>query len=210
MEKQPQERNKERSKQVILDTAIKLLKEKGIKNFTVENLAKRSGKSRRLIYNYYGNVDEILKAVLNKSDFWLTLEERIEEVILKQKSENTKNLASLVFSNHCDTFYKDSLIQEISALELTNKSGLLYNISNSRERIGEKLFEVAEPDFENTNVSIRMLSAILIGGINYVLLHSKTNASTFCGLNLNNEQDFNLLKKTIDQIIGWAYEAERQ
>lgn len=210
MEKQTQERNKERSKQVILDTAIILLKEKGIKNFTVESLAKKSGKSRRLIYNYYGNADEILKAVLNKSDFWLTLEERIEEVILKQKSKNTKDLASLVFSNHCDTFYKDSLIQEISALELTNKSGLLYNISNSRERIGEKLFKVAEPDFENTNVSIRMLSAILIGGINYVLLHSKTNASTFCGLNLNSEQDFNLLKKTVDQIIGWAYSTERQ
>src|SRR5699024_2975605 len=112
MEKQPQERNKERSKQVILDTAIKLLKEKGIKNFTVENLAKKSGKSRRLIYNYYGNVDEILKAVLNKSDFWLTLEERIEEVILKQKSENTKNLASLVFSNHSNTSYKNPLFQE--------------------------------------------------------------------------------------------------
>lgn len=199
-----QRRNKEESKQVILDTAIKLLKEEGLKSFSMGKLAQESGKSRRLIYNYFGGTEDVLRAVLQKSDFWLALETQLDEVLKNRKDNgNTLDLATLVFSNHCETFQNDPLVQEISALELTHSTDSLTHISDSRERVGEKLFEVAEPDFEGTDISIRMVSALLIGGINYMLLHNKMNDSTFCGLNL--DQDFPLLKKTVSQIIGWAY-----
>lgn len=198
-------RNKEESKRVILDTAIMLLKTQGSNGFTIENLAKESGKSRRLIFSYYGNLRNILKEVISVSDYWISMEKEIEPMVDMAKKDNAQSLASSIFVEHLNLFFNNPLVQEVSSFELTKESDLLKEVSQARERVGDMLFQVAEPHFENTDVSIRGVSALLVGGINYLTLHNKWKHSNFCGIDLNNEEDFELLSKTIKQIVEWAY-----
>ncbi|MCK4313086.1 MAG: TetR/AcrR family transcriptional regulator [Candidatus Cloacimonetes bacterium] len=57
------EKIREKSRNLIINTAMELFAQKGYHNTTIEKIAQKAGISKGLIYNYYKSKDELLESV---------------------------------------------------------------------------------------------------------------------------------------------------
>ena len=68
-------RNKEETKDRIIDAAGRLLAEGGFRKLGVNAVAREAGVDKVLIYRYFGGMPELLRAFGVSGDFWPTFEE---------------------------------------------------------------------------------------------------------------------------------------
>jgi len=122
-------------------------------------------------------------------------------------SENAGALeANSLLQAQFDILLKDKVWQKIIHWELGESKKVLRKIADKREDTGERLLSLIDPYFENTDTNIRATLALLIGGIYYLSLHSKSNGSTVCGIDINEEKGKLAVEKTIKNIIYDAFE----
>jgi len=122
-------------------------------------------------------------------------------------SENAGALeANSLLQAQFDILLKDKVWQKIIHWELGESKKVLRKIADKREDTGERLLSLIDPYFENTDTNIRATLALLIGGIYYLSLHSKSNGSIVCGIDINEEKGKLAVEKTIKNIIYDAFE----
>lgn len=200
-------RNKPETIRLFKEAAQRLLAHGGIKALGINSLEREAGKSKSLIYAYFGGISGVLREALDSNDVWLAYSGQIREILAQSHDDDGKGLAVMMVKEHFSKFSKDRLAQEVSLLELSSKGdNMLKELSESREQLGERLFTISEKHFAKGNVSIRMILALLIGGINYMVLHANSNGSTFCGTNIRLKEDEFLMYQTLEQVVSWAYE----
>lgn len=205
--KSKQTRNKQATIKLFREAAERLLSEGGLKALKINSLQKEAGRSKSLIYDYFGGIGGVLRDVLESNDVWLPYHGKIKSILLKDYKDSGKSLAIMLLQEYFARFSKDKLAQEISLLELSKKGNrTLRELSESREHLGDKLFNISHTHFSKNVVNIRMVSALLIGGINYLVLYANSNGSTFCGIDVSTDKDRDLMNKTLEQIVAWAYE----
>lgn len=205
--KTKQRRNKQATIKLFRKAAERLLSEGGLKALRINSLQREAGKSKSLIYDYFGGIAGVLRDVLEVNDVWLSYHEKMKNILEEDYEDCGKSLAIMLLQEYFTKLSKDKLAQEISLLGISNRvDRTVRELSESREQLGDKLFNIFDPHFSGDTVSFRMVSALLIGGINYLVLHANSNGSTFCGIDINTDKDRNLMNKTIEQIVIWAYE----
>ena len=101
---------------------------------------------------------------------------------------------------------KDKALQKIIHWELGENSKLLRSLADERERVGEQLFSLIMSDFEKSPVDLRARLALILGGIYYLSLHSKSNGSLVCGIDVNEDSGKQRIENAIREIIFEAYE----
>jgi len=202
-----QKRDKIATMKLFQDAALEIIKNEGIEKLKINRLERKTGKSKRLVYAYFGGLDGLLEAVLKSNDPWLGYTQNIASILKLHKGNMGEDLAGILLKNHLVNFYSDGFAQQVSLLELSKKDDpALSSLTRSREELGNRLFAIAERHFEGTDVDIRFVMAILIGGINYLTLHKMANGSTFCGTNIERTEDFGKLCNALEQIVRWAYQ----
>lgn len=97
-------------------------------------------------------------------------------------------------------------MQKIIHWELSGAKDVLRTIADRREETGEEILSVIAPGFENIDVDIRARLALLVGGIYYLTLHAKGNGSTFCGIDINEEEGKERIANAVRNLIFEAYE----
>jgi len=186
---------------------MEIIKNEGIEKLKINELERRVGKSKRLVYEYYGGMDGLLQAVLESHDPWLGYAKNLASILDLHKENMGEDLAGILLKNHLVSFYHDRFAQQVSLMELSKKGDhVLKSLTRSREELGDRLFAIAERHFEGSDVDMRFVMAILIGGINYLTLHKMANGSSFCGTDIAHAEDFGKLCHTLEQIARWAYQ----
>lgn len=200
-------RNKQQTIKLFREAAKRLLFQGGIKALRINSLQKEAGKSKSLIYEYFGGIAGVLRDALDTNDVWLSYNVKLADILSQKHDDHGKALAIGLLKDHLRKFSKDRLAKEISLLELSSEgNNVLKELLESRENLGNRLFDISDRYFSNERVSIRMVLAILISGMNYMLLRADNNNSAFCGININTPEGLELMNKTLEQIIAWAYE----
>jgi AcrR family transcriptional regulator len=88
-------RNRQLTEKRILDAAHALLAGDGFENWGVNEVARRAGTDKVLIYRYYNSLDGLLTAVIQSTDFWP------DPALLPEQSPEAFIEATLDFlSNH--------------------------------------------------------------------------------------------------------------
>lgn len=201
----PQQKNKALTKQLFINASIAMIRKGGIKSLGVNKISEAAGRSKRMLYDYFGDLDGLLDELFQQTDNWFSYDINGNDMIEENKENSGKQLASSLLKDHFVSLLNDSLLQDLRLLELTRDDEFLSNIAAGRELVGDKLFSITKDHFINTNVDIRMIHGLISGGINYMVLHNRSTKSEFCGIDLKNEEHQENILKTIDQLMGWAY-----
>jgi AcrR family transcriptional regulator len=192
----------------MIDAIGETLRNEGYKGLQINKVARigqRTGFSKKLIYDYFGSFDGLLEAYIVQKDFWMTYSEAFNDLIKDLRVDNSEKLISATLQNQFRFFYTEAEMQELIRCELSGDSKLMRSIHNVRETLGEKFLELAEPHFIGSNVNIRAICALLVGGIYNTVLHIKYNGGKFCGLDLETREGTDDMIKSIGQIVAWAY-----
>ncbi|SDC06437.1 transcriptional regulator, TetR family [Niabella drilacis] len=196
--------------QKLLHSVGAILQKDGYKALKASNIAAHAKLDKKLIYNYFGSLGGLIDAYLKKNDFW-----KRTEFLATEKEPLTDLDADTIMSilKGQFEFLEHSVeMQNIILWELCEMNPLLQAILEEREQFGEQLLKLSDPYFKNTSVNFRAINALLVSAIYYIVLHSRYNTNTICGIHSTTRKGKEQLLGSIRQIIDWCYReaAEQQ
>lgn len=185
--------NSEITKKKLLDGVESTIRNKGIDKLKITSVSEEAQVDKKLIYFHFGGFNELLEEFLQSKDFWLS---NTKEAPTSMNKETVSNILTDLLNN----LLQDNLLRELLKWELTDDNEILKKIAREREINGNKMIKsfIEENKFKD---DVKPLLALLIAGIYYLSIHSQINGSTFCGIDINNEDDKNRLAQKIASII---------
>jgi len=200
-------RNKELTKKKIITAVGDIFKEEGYEGIGINKIAKKAGVDKKLIYRYFNSMDELLEAYVVEKDYWMTFSNKNEEAHPPKAYQNNKDLFIDLFQNQWKFFSSEPEMQSLIMWELSGESELMKSIHNVREMFGQGVFKLTDEHFKDSGVNIRAISALIVGGIYYAILHSRHNGNIICDVDVRSKEGNKEMLKAIRQIVEWAFEA---
>ena len=192
-------RDKEKTKLRMLNAVGKILKSKGYQGLQITKIAAAAGVDKKLIYDYYGSADKLINEYLKQRDFWSSLNEIASNTEI---NDGGRLLSKRLLSTQFDEFKKNKEFQKIILWELSESKPVLRKLADDREAAGEEVFvNITDRHFGSESKKFRALMAILISSSYYLNLHTDVNGSDFCGLNFKDDEDRNVVKSVISEMI---------
>ncbi|WP_316805352.1 TetR/AcrR family transcriptional regulator [Pedobacter nototheniae] len=199
-------RNKERTKKKILDSLGEILKNDGFTDLSLSKVATKANVDRRLIYDYFGGFDGMIKEYLSSRDYWKTSPDDVAAIVESSKEDHGKHMAYTLVEKQFDALMENPEIRQIINWGLSENSIPLKELNLQREHLGEEFFtQITDGHFKGKDKNIRAIEAILVSSVYYLTLNANMNESTMCGIDVNQKEGEEEIKRTIKQIIDWAY-----
>ncbi|EDM38509.1 transcriptional regulator, TetR family protein [Pedobacter sp. BAL39] len=199
-------RNKERTKENLITALGEILKKDGFSGLSISRVAEKAKVDRRLIYDYFGGLEGLVKEYLNNNDYWNIHPEEIGNIVEASKADTGKALAYRVLEDQFDSLMSSEEMRRIITWGLSEKLPVLKELDLKRENIGDQLLrEVFDDTFDHTDKNFRAMYAILMGGVYYLTLHSKMQENPFCGIDLQQPSGQEQIKKALMQFIELVY-----
>lgn len=198
-------RDKSRTMNKMIAAVGKVLQKKGYTGLTAPNIAKAAGVDKKLVWTYFGGVDNLVEAYISQKDFFKSTTNKGIQHLLQNPDQLTKSDINALLQNQFDTLLNDRSLQRIIHWEVGEHNDILRKIADAREELGENLFSKVIPYFEHSAVDIRARLALVISGIYYLSLHAKNNGSKFCGIDINTEEGKKQISDAIEELIYDAY-----
>ncbi|WP_300601923.1 TetR/AcrR family transcriptional regulator [Niabella sp.] len=197
--------NKERTKKKCIAAVRKVLMKEGFQNIKINKVAEASGVTKKLIYDYFGGLDGLIKAYLEQVDFWKIEEQKIDSGGTAQLPVISRDFMSKLLRDDFEYFYNSVEMQKIVLWGISAKNKTIRELSDEREELGERVFEKADEIFKNTHVDFRATIAILVSSIYYMVLHAKTNGSKMCGIDVTTKEGKERIFSSLERLLTLTY-----
>jgi AcrR family transcriptional regulator len=184
----------------IIKAFEKLLKKHGLGKVGVNAIIKEAGVGKGLLYEYFGGLEGLTDAWVEKSHFIPDLEEisggPVEEFLEKPMHEQIKD----VHVNYATSLKNNPLALEIFADELHQSAKLSSSIEHLRLQIGkthEQFFTELNPVQDPDDVA---LIFILQAASNYLALKSRTSPN-YNGVMLDTDEGWQSLMDMFGRVV---------
>src|SRR5690606_1532992 len=166
-------RNKDRSKQRFLDAVEEILIEKGVSALKVNDVAKAAGLDKKLIYNYFGGMDQLIDEYIQTKDFWSNVK---GDKIPASITDGGKAFVAENLLVQFEYVFKDKAFQKLLVWRLTEQRESLRKLTDAQEATGELLLQgITDPHFGENAAQFRAIMAVLISGAYYLNLYAAVN-----------------------------------
>mgnify|MGYP001310668815 CR=1 FL=1 len=197
------QRNKEESKQRLIDAVGQIIVTEGFKGIGINSIAKQAGLDKVLIYRYFDGLDGLLRAFARQKDFYINISETLLHEIENANKEDIQPLITKVLTAQFRELLHNNELQEFMLWEMVEKNELTIAIAKEREEKGTYLshkikekMNIQESDFDTDAIV-----ALLVSGLYYLALRSRT-VDVFNGVELNTEQGWARTEKAVESIIN--------
>ncbi len=197
--------DKERSMQKLIAAVGAVIAVKGYQGLTITNIAKEAGLDRRLITLYFGTVDHLIETYVKGKDYWLSSSGDAVELINAQHSNDTRPIIESILQNQLAYFYDSQEMQKIVLWQISESTALMSAVSREREKLSQHFFALSDIELKYKDIDLRAVSALLVAGIYYLVLHAKSTDSLFCEIDLNTEEGMERIKKAISLVLKNTY-----
>ena len=183
--------------QQIIETAIKLIADKGIQNLTTKNLAKEIGISEPALYRHFNNKLEILKAVI--VNFQNKMKPALEKL---NKSLNSLNKIESFILEHLKIISQNPDFAKVifSEANFQNEENLILkmnNMMNQSHKILETVVQSGQHNNEiRSDVSSLSIIRMIIGSMRLLVTQWSMSGMVF-NLETEGKQLCNDMKKII-------------
>lgn len=199
-------RDKERTKLKLLSAVGSILKKDGFTGLNVSNVAKKANVHRKLIYDYFGGMENLVKEYLNSKDYFKVSLDQIDEIIEASKEDFGRQMAYTLLENQFDSLMENDEMRKIINWGLSENLKPLVELNQERERLGEVFFSrITDDYFKDKDKNFRAIEGILVGAVYYITLQAKMSGETMCGIDVNTMEGKLEIKKALKQIVEWAY-----
>lgn len=200
-------RDSKRTKRKLFDAVGEILKKEGYKGLGTNKIARYAEVDKKLIYRYYGKTENLIEAYVLEKDYWASAASKVDRLLEINQENQGRKLAAEVLIRQFEYLFEHPELQQVLLWEINEKTALMNRIMRLREYIAGALLELTDPHFAGSAVNFRAVEAILMAGIHYLVLQSRNNPGTFCGINIQKEADRKAVVKALQQMVDWAFEA---
>ncbi|GAB3921743.1 TetR/AcrR family transcriptional regulator [Mucilaginibacter myungsuensis] len=198
-------RDKEQTKRKLINAVAQVFKNEGYAGLGVNKIARLAGTDKKLIYRYFGTFEGLVEAYVVETDYWMRFADQLNELRVPEGMEEMKRLLGYILKNQFLYFYEDKEMQQLIFWELAAKSDLMRSIHQTREVKGQQLLEMTDHYLEKGKVNFRAIAALLVGGIYYMILHTRNNGSMFSDIDLSKPDGRQDILNAIDAILDMTF-----
>lgn len=202
---QGEKNNKSRTMNKLIQAVGIVLKQKGYTGLTVTNITAEAGVSRKLVSVYFGSVNHLVEIYIKSKDYWEAIYENPIKLLTTSSQTSTCDILENLLLNQLEHFTNDEEMQKVVLWQISENTELMAHITASRERIYSLFFSKADEELKDQKVDLRAISSILVAGIYYLVLHTKTTHSTFCEIDLTTDEGMGRIKTTIQKLLKDTY-----
>lgn len=191
------ERRKRRSakdiEESILNAASLLIKNEGFSKLTVTGITHQAEIEPVQFYKRYEDLNKFIDEYVKSYDYWFS------DVVKSQKKSNSdKDLYINTLTGLFQSLSDNKIMQELLKWELANNNETSQRTAQLREVHTLPLCQRYANRFSDTDIDIVAISALIIGGIYYLILHNEL--SPFSGINLKVESDRQRVIQSINKL----------
>jgi AcrR family transcriptional regulator len=197
--------DKERSIQKLIEAVGTVIKTKGYTGLSATNIAGAAGLSRRLITLYFGTVDILIETYVRGKDYWLAASGDAVEMIKKNIGENTRQILDCLLQNQMDYFNNNEEMQKTILWQISESTQIMKEVCEERELLSKVFFALSDKELKDKDIDLRAVSALLVAGIYYLVLHAKSTDTLFCEIDLNAPGGMVRIKNAISMILKNTY-----
>lgn len=194
METKNSGKNKEKTKQRLIEAVGNLLRTKGFQQVRVNEVAAEAGVSKILIYRYFGDLEGLIDAYVRQKDFWISYR------LKKDTPENIQEKIKQMYRDQINSMRQDQAFRELHLKELADKKLLSQEVEEIRQNNGIHLIEKVSQVTGRPKEEVASLASILSGAITYLTLY-ETMGDKFNGINLKTEAGWEQIAEGCDLLI---------
>jgi len=198
-------KDKDRSMQKLLDAVGTIIRTQGYTRLSALNISRTAGLSRRLIDFYFGNTQKLIEKYVRTQDYYVVASDAAKQLLERAEKVGSRELLLSLLHNQLDHFFQNEEMQKIILWQISEKTQIMFEVAETRERFGDLFFEIADKEIGNSNVDLRAVAGLLVAGIYYMVLHAKANDSLFCQIDVNSEEGLTRIKNAISAILVDTY-----
>jgi AcrR family transcriptional regulator len=188
------------TEQHLVDAVGKVIREEGFKGLGINRIAKEAGCDKVLIYRYFGSIDGLIGAFLEKNDLYAHINlDELQGIVNPTQSE-LSDMAKLVFNKNLNILLENKNLQEIYRWELIDENAPLQKIAQTREKHGYALTKLFKAALPNQQIDAEAYFAVITAAVHYLVLRSKT-AQMFNGLDLHDQESWKRVSISINKMI---------
>lgn len=168
----------------------------GFATLLEQSIIEYSGIGERAYRRKFKNREALIRHFFRRNDYWLgNLNTGILDTL------GLESYLQQTFLNLMHALYDDRVMQRMLIWELDSDNKTTRHVARLRERENRKLIESFENEGRRLGVDVPALTALLVSGIYYTVLHSER--STFCGVDFSTPRG----KKRLAGAINFAVKA---
>jgi len=192
-------RNKEVTKERLIKAVGKVMAEVGFQQLGVNLVAREAGVDKKLIYRYFNGLEGLVAAYGKTIEYWPSAEELLgpDKESIAQMAPHV--LMSLFFKRYMRAILNRPYTLEILAWEAIERNELTKALEGVRAKSALEFFELMEND-PPEGVDLTALVIIMAGAVNFLAVRSRIH-STLGGVDLQSEEGWARIEKTIDQLM---------
>jgi AcrR family transcriptional regulator len=184
----------------LLEAVSHVLKDNGFLNLNINDVCQFADVDRNAIYRHFGDFNNLLTQFIETKDFGF---DSLETIANMEVNDHKLFMKQMLFSQF-EQVNKNTELQQLLVWELSELSLRTKNVAQKREIISEPLIKKFEDHFKDSNIDFNVITAIIIAGIYYLILHKKH--STFCLVDFVKEKD--RMFDALDQLVELIFAAK--
>lgn len=193
-------RDKEATKQRLIDAVGKILVERGFRGIGVNAIAKEAGVDKVLIYRYFGNLEGLLQAFIAQKDYFSNLQHFLGGGLAISEKAETIELSKRIFIGQLRQALGNKELQEVLLWELNQKNAVTDALAEVREAQGRSVLQKMEEFVNFDEVDFPAIGNLLIGGIYYLVLRSGI-VDAYSGIDLTTEEGWQRIERAIEYLL---------
>lgn len=201
MPRNPGARDRERTRQLLIETVGRVLAREGFAGFGVNAVARAAGVDKVLIYRYFDGLPNLLKAYGESGDFWPTVEEVLGPDADALRRLPLEQRTATVVSNLLDALRRRPQTIEILAWEAAQQNALTETLADIREQWSRNVIARMLPDSLRAGDDVLALASLLVAGFQYLLIRSR-NTGVYGGLALQTDEGWRRIRNAVFLAFG--------
>ena len=171
-------RSKADIEDAIHKAAVSQIKKKGFSQALVTDIVKRAKIEPVVFYNRYKNLDEFYDTFVKDYDYWLSdlVRDSIENI---DSEEAYSNVIEKILNN----LLSDDIMTELLRWEVAEGNNITERTARLRTMHAVDIFRNFEEKHAGIGIDVTAVSALLVAGIYYMLLHK--DRSSMIGIDIN-------------------------
>lgn len=193
--------SKEVTRKRILEAVGKILAEEGFGGIGVNNVSRRAGVDKVLIYRYFGDLPGLLREFASSGDYWPSMSGLVEEAGEGRRPPRAADLAVALLKGYLRGLRDSPTAQELLLGELVSRNELSEASARKRERQGSDLVEAlvkAAPDARDVDVTA--MGALLSAGLTFLMLRARTSEA-YLGIDISSEEGWERIERAMEELV---------
>lgn len=199
-------KDKQRTMQSLINAVGTVIKTKGYTGLNATNISKAAGVSRRLITVHFASVDELIETYVRTMDYWVAASASAAQITRVNNGKNTREILESLLFTQLDYFNKNEEMQKIILWQISESTQIMKDICEERELLSKAFFSLSDAELKGKNLDLRAVSALLVAGIYYLVLHAKSTDTTFCEIDLRTSEGMDRIKNAVQFLLKKTYD----